>query len=124
VVVATKILSEDLRNLLKASSLRNICNSHSPPLLALTPTIHHTTMNYPNTTPADLSALSLWPDAPAVTEEEMAVWAQAAGYAQPGLDEGIPLDILDATLAWGRSGTSSAEFDFQNNFVSIFAFGK
>jgi hypothetical protein len=81
-------------------------------------------MNYPNTTPADLSALSLWPDAPAVSEEEMAAWAQAAGCAQPGLDEGIPLDILDGTLAWGQSGTFSTEFDFQNNFVSIFAFGK
>ena len=81
-------------------------------------------MNYPNTAPADLSALSLWPDAPATSEEETALWAQVAGYAQPGLDEGIPLDILDATLAWGQSGTSSTELDLQNNFVSIFAFGK
>ena len=60
-------------------------------------------MNYPNT---DLSAFSLWPDAPAVGEEEMAVWAQTAGYAPKRLDEGIPLDILDATLAWGPSGTT------------------
>jgi hypothetical protein len=76
-------------------------------------------MNYPNTTQVDLSPFSLWPD-----EEEMAMWAQAAGYAHPGLDEGIPLDILDATLAWGQSGTTFAEpFDFENNFVGIFAFG-
>lgn len=80
-------------------------------------------MNYPNTTPADLSAFSLWPDAPVVSEEEMAIWAQAAGYAQPGLAEGIPLDIIDATLALGQSGTAFAEpLDFQNNFVSIFAY--
>jgi hypothetical protein len=81
-------------------------------------------MNYPNTAPADLSAFSLWPDAPVVGEEEMAVWAQAAGYAQPELAEGIPLDIIDATLAWGQSGTAFAEpLDFQNNFVSIFTYG-
>jgi hypothetical protein len=81
-------------------------------------------MNYSNTAPADLSASLLWPDAPAVGEEEMALWAQAAGYSQQGLDEGIPLDILDATLAWGQSGTTFAELsDFRNNLVSIFAFG-
>ena len=81
-------------------------------------------MNYPNTAPADLSALSLWPVAPAASEEERVLWAQAAEYAQPGLDEGIQLDILDATLAWGQSSTSPAELDLQNNFVSILAFGK
>jgi hypothetical protein len=79
-------------------------------------------MNSSNTAPLDLSASSLWPDAPAVGEEEMATWAQAFGY--PGLDEGIPLDILDATLAWGQSGTTFAEpSNFQDNLVSIFAFG-
>lgn len=50
--------------------------------------VYHTTLNYPN---ADLSAFSLWPDAQAVSEE-MAGWAQTAGYAQQGLDEGIPLN--------------------------------
>ena len=81
-------------------------------------------MNYPNAAPVDLSGFSLWPDAPALDEEEMAVWDQAAGYAQPGLGDGIPLDILDATLAWGQSGTTFAEpSDFQNSFVGIFAFG-
>jgi hypothetical protein len=77
-------------------------------------------MNYPDTTPADLSAFSLWPDATA-TSEEMATWAQAAGYAQPGFDlENIPLDVLDATLAWGQNNTTPAEiFNFQNNPVSI-----
>ena len=104
---------------------RNIRRSHSPPLLALTLTIDYTTMNYPNTSPADLSAFSLWPDNSAVSEEEMAMWAQGAGCAQPGLAiENVPLDGLDATLAWGQSGMTPAEsFDFQNNFVSIFSFG-
>jgi hypothetical protein len=41
----------------------------------------------------------------------MAVWAQ------PGLDDSIPLDILDATLAWGQRGgmTFTELLDFQNN---------
>lgn len=81
-------------------------------------------MNYHNTAPADLSAFSLWPDASTVSGEEMAPWAQAAGYAQPGLvAENILLDDLDATLAWGQRGMTPAEpFDFQNNFVSAFTF--
>jgi hypothetical protein len=74
-------------------------------------------MNHPNTDPYDFS---LWPGASATDEEEM--WAR---YAQPEhTDEGIPLDILDATLAWGQGGKSSIEmFDFENNSVSIFASG-
>jgi hypothetical protein len=78
-------------------------------------------MNYPDTVPADLSAFSLWPDAVAASEEEMAMWAQAAGYAQPGFTfENVPLDDLDATLTWGQSSTTPGEiFDFQNNSVSI-----
>ena len=81
-------------------------------------------MNYSNTTPVDLSAFSQWSDAPIASEEEMALWAQAAGYSQPAFDEGIPQDILDDTLAWVQSGTNFAEpFDLQNNFVSIFTFG-
>ena len=100
----------------------NIYHSHSPPLLALTSTIHHTTMNYPDTALADLPDFSLWPDASAVSEET-AVWSQAAGYTQPGLAvENVPLDVLDADLAWGQSGvTHAGTFDFQTNFVSIFA---
>ncbi|KAF8263326.1 hypothetical protein EI94DRAFT_601817 [Lactarius quietus] len=80
-------------------------------------------MTYPDTAPADLSALSLWPDPSATMEGEMAAWAQTAGYTQPGLDvEGIPLDILDATLAWGQSGknpteTSAFQTDFATNWT-------
>jgi hypothetical protein len=49
------------------------------------------------------------------------MWAQAAGYAQPGFTfENVPLDDLDATLTWGQSSTTPGEiFDFQNNSVSI-----
>ena len=79
-------------------------------------------MNYINTTLVDLSAFLHLPDAPALDEKEMAARAQAAGYAQPGLKEGIPQDILDAVLALGQSGTNFAEpFNF-NNFVSTLAF--
>ena len=77
-------------------------------------------MNYP---PLDLSAFSHWPDALTTSEEEIAMWAQLGEYTQPGPDEeGVPLDILDATLAWGTSRTTPVEFDFEENLVSIFAF--
>jgi hypothetical protein len=77
-------------------------------------------MNYPDTVPADLSAFSLWPDATAASEEEMAMWAQAVGYAQPGFNfENIPLDVLDDTLTGGQSGTTPAGVsDYQDNSVS------
>ena len=79
-------------------------------------------MNYP---PLDLSAFSQWPDALTASEEEMAMWAQLGEYTQPGLDEeGVPLDILHETLAWGASRTTIAEpFNFEDNLVSIIAFG-
>ena len=81
-------------------------------------------MNYPNTAPLDLSAFSRWPDALTASEEETAMWAQLGEYTQPGPDEdGIPLDILDATLAWGSSRTTPTEFNFEDNLVGIFAFG-
>ena len=84
--------------------------------------IHHT-MNYPDTTPLDLSAFPHLPDA-LTASEEMAMWAQLGEYAQPGPDEeGVPLDILDATLAWGAIRTTPADFNFEDNLVSIFAFG-
>lgn len=78
-------------------------------------------MNCPHTATADPNAFLLWPDASAATEEMM-VWAQAAGYAEPGLTVGdFSLDDLDATLAWGQGGTTPAEaFGFQNYSVSIF----
>ena len=81
-------------------------------------------MNYPDSALANLSDFSLWPDASAVSEEGTEVWAQAAGYAQSRLAiENVPLDVLDADLAWGQSGVTPAQtFDFQTNFVSIFAF--
>ena len=80
-------------------------------------------MNYPNTAPLDLSAFSRWPDALTASEEETAMWAQLRECTQPGPDEdGVPLDILDATLAWG-SRTTPTEFNFEDNLVSIFAFG-
>ena len=80
-------------------------------------------MNYPHTTPADLSAISHRPDALA-TSEEIAMRAQLGEHAQPGPDEkGVPLDILDATLACGTSRTTPAEFNFEDDSVSIFAFG-
>jgi hypothetical protein len=82
-------------------------------------------MNYPNSAPTDLSTFWLWPDALAAGEEEIAAWAQPDEYAQPGVaNEGIPLDIIDAVLAWGQSGTSRMEAPTsQTDFVSIFAFG-
>ena len=81
-------------------------------------------MNYPDTAPLDLSAFSHLPDALTASEEEIAMWAQLGEYAQPGPDEeGVPLDILDATLAWGEIRTTPADFNFEDNLVSIFAFG-
>ena len=79
-------------------------------------------MNYP---PLDLSAFSHWADALTVSEEEMAMWARLGEYTQPGPDEeGVPLDILDETLAWGASRMTTAElFNFEDNLVSIIAFG-
>jgi hypothetical protein len=75
-------------------------------------------MNYSHTAPVDLSASSLWPDDPVIGEEDMAAWAQAFWH------EGIPLDIQDASLPLGQSGTTFAEpSDFKNNSVSIFALG-
>jgi len=61
-----------------------------------------------NTVTADPYAFLLWPDASAPGEEEMAVWAQAAGYAQQGLEvssDNYPFDGLDATAVWGQSAT-------------------
>ncbi len=64
-------------------------------------------MNYPQQATSDPYAFSLWPDASAASEEEMMAWAQAAGYAQPGLttDNFSLDDLLDTSLAWGQSGT-------------------
>ena len=80
-------------------------------------------MNYPDAALADLSAFSHWPDALAASEE-IAAWAQPAGYAEPEVAiEAIPFDILlvlDAILAWGQSRTSRTP---QTNLVSISAFG-
>ena len=55
----------------------------------------------------------------------MARWAQLGEYTQPGPDEeGVPLDILDKTLAWGASRTTTTEaFNFEDNLVSMIAFG-
>jgi hypothetical protein len=80
-------------------------------------------MNYPNSAPTNISAFSLWPDALTVGEEEIAAWAQPDEYAQPGVaNEGIPLDIIDAVLAWGQSGTSRMEAPTsQTDLVSTFA---
>jgi hypothetical protein len=125
-VLANFLEMPNLRNLLKAS-YPHFPSQHLPFTLPTTfctdARIHHT-MNYPDTATADLSAFSLWPHALAASEEEMAVWAQPADYAQPGpAVEGIPFDILDAVMAWGQSRTSPAEtLGFENNLVSI-AFG-
>ena len=116
---------EPRKSLLTAFYLA-ISAAHTPHHLALALISHYTMMNYPDTTPADLPAFSLWQDA-LVPGEDMAAWAQPqpAGYTQPGVDsEGIPLDILDSALAWGQSGTSRIEEPMpQTDFVSIFAFG-
>jgi hypothetical protein len=81
-------------------------------------------MNHLSSAPTNLSAFSLWPDAWVASEEEIVAWAQPAEYTEPGVaTEGIPLDILDAVLAWGQSGTSRIEAPAsQIDFVSIFAF--
>jgi hypothetical protein len=74
-------------------------------------------MNYPHTTTTDPNAFTLWPYA---SEEELAVWAQAAGYAQQNND--IYLGDLDAAVAWGQSTTLPATtHDLQNIFVSTVA---
>jgi hypothetical protein len=101
-----------LRNLLKASSPHFL----SPYLPFTLPTTSRTDTQssphheLPNSAPTNLSAFSLWPDALAASEEESGMWAQPAEYAEPGVAavEGIPLDILDAVLAWGQSGTTPA----------------
>ena len=81
-------------------------------------------MNYPDTAPADLSAFSHWPDALTVSEE-IAARAQPTGYAEPEVTvKGIPLDIVDAVLAWRQSGTSHIQaLTSRTTLVSIFAFG-
>ena len=120
-VALAKLLSDAL----KASSPHfPLASSYSPLPLALTPTIHHTMMNYHDAVPADLPAFSHWPDALAVGKE-MATWTHPAGYGQPDVDgEGIPLDILDSVLAWGQSGRSCIEVPMtETEFVRIFAFG-
>ncbi|KAH9008813.1 hypothetical protein EDB84DRAFT_58859 [Lactarius hengduanensis] len=69
-------------------------------------------MNYPHTTnTTDLYAFPLLPDASAVSEEELMMWAQGAKCAQPVLDtDNVSFDdLLDSTLAWRQSGTSLAE---------------
>ena len=85
---------------LKASSPHfPLASSYSPLPLALTPTIHHTMMNYHDAAPAALPAFSHWPDA-LVVGEEMATWTHPAGYGQLDVEgKGIPLDILDSVLA-------------------------
>ncbi|KAN0135825.1 hypothetical protein V8E53_006277 [Lactarius tabidus] len=89
----------------------------------MTPKVHHT-MNHLNSAPTNLSAFSLWPDALVESEEEIVAWAQPAEYTEPGVaTEGIPLDILDAVLAWGQSGTSrieapASQIDFSTNWMS------
>ncbi|KAN0132698.1 hypothetical protein V8E53_009369 [Lactarius tabidus] len=82
------------------------------PTISRTDTQIHHIMNYP----ADLSAFSPWPDALAASEEELAMWAQLSEYAQPEPTvEGIPLNMLDAVLAWGPSRTTPAEtFGLEN----------
>ena len=88
--------------------------------------IHHT-MNYPDAASLDLSAFSHSPDALTVSEEEIATWPQLGKYSQPGPDvEGVPLDLVDAVLAWEPSRTTPAEtygLGFEDNLVSIFALG-
>ena len=112
-------------NLLKTFSAFPLAISsvhvHTPHHSSIDTTIHHT-MNYLHTAPADLSAFSHWPDALTASEEEIGMWAQLGEYTRPGPDEeGVPLDILDATLAWGTSRTTPAEpFNFEDNVVSIF----
>ncbi|KAH8998688.1 hypothetical protein EDB92DRAFT_1836639 [Lactarius akahatsu] len=88
---------------LSAFSLEISARSHNPPSSHQTPS--HTTMNYPQTT-TDPYAFSFWPDAAAFSEEETMAWAQAAGYAQPGLTtDNFSFDDLGATAAWGQSAT-------------------
>ncbi|KAI9443104.1 hypothetical protein H4582DRAFT_2195469 [Lactarius indigo] len=72
-------------------------------------------MNYPHTAATDPYAFSLWPDAAASSEETMA-WAQATGYAQPGLTiDNFSFDDLGATVAWGQSATLfDGAFGLQN----------
>jgi hypothetical protein len=76
-------------------------------------------MNYSETTTTNPYAFTLWPDA---SEEELAVWAQAAGYSQENND--FSLGDLDAAFAWGQSAPLPAPtYNLQNIFVSTTALG-
>ena len=79
-------------------------------------------MSYPQTATTDPYAFSLWPDA---SEEELGVWAQAAGYAQQELTNGaFSFDGLDTTAAWGQNSTLPAltyDSELQNILVSTAA---
>ena len=76
-------------------------------------------MNYPHQATTDPNAFTLWPDA---SVEELAVWAQAAGYAQR--TNNFSLDDLDTAVAWGQNAMLPATtYDFQNNFVSMIDHG-
>ena len=76
-------------------------------------------MNYPHQTTTDPNAFTLWQDA---SEEELAVWADAAGYAQQ--NNNFAFENLDATLAWGQSADPpAATNELQNFLVSTVALG-
>jgi hypothetical protein len=76
-------------------------------------------MNYSGTATTNPYAFTLWPDA---SEEELAVWAQAAAHSQENND--FSLGDLDSALAWGQSATLPATtYDLQNNFVSTTGLG-
>jgi hypothetical protein len=79
-------------------------------------------MSYPQTATTDPYAFALWPDA---SEEELAVWAQAAGYAQSELaGDTFSFDGLDATATQGQSPTlPTAAYGPHNPFVSAITLG-
>ena len=76
-------------------------------------------MNYPHRATTGPNAFTLWPNA---SEVELAVWAQAAEYAQQ--TNNLSLDDLDSAVAWGQCATLPVTtYDLQHNFVSIIALG-
>lgn len=78
-------------------------------------------MSYPQATTTDSYTFALWPDA---SEEELAVWAQAAEYALQELTGDALSFGLDATAVWGQSSTlPAAAYGPHNPFVSAIPLG-
>ncbi|KAN0137812.1 hypothetical protein V8E53_004296 [Lactarius tabidus] len=76
-------------------------------------------MNYSGTATTNPYDFTLWPNA---SEEELAVWAQAAAHSQA--NNGFSLGDLDDALVWGQNATLPATaYDLQNKFEADWTTG-